>query len=276
MSVPMLSYTERSTPVHALSGTTKLIVFLLWSVLAMAGYDTRIMCVMTVMGFIIFKLARIRLGEIAFILKLLILFMTLNLVTIYLFSPEQGGVIYGTRHVLNEGWGRFTLTSEQLFYEFNVFLKYTTVLPLAIVLILTVHPSEFAASLNRIGVPYTIAYAVSLTFRYIPDVQREYEEISQAQQARGIELSRKETLMKRIKGSASILLPLIFSSIDRIDVVSRAMELRSFGKYHKRTWYSYRPFAKADILTLAASVVLFALGMWITFRDGERFWNPFL
>jgi energy-coupling factor transport system permease protein len=276
MSVPVLSYIGRSTPVHALSGTTKLIVFLLWSVLAMAGYDTRIMCVMTVIGFAIFILARIRLREIAFILKLLVLFMMLNLITIYLFSPEQGVIIYGTRHVLNEGWRRFTLTGEQLFYEFNVFLKYTTVLPLAIALVVTVHPSEFAASLNRAGVPYTIAYAVSLTFRYIPDVQREYEEISQAQQARGIELSRKETLIKRIKGSASILLPLIFSLIDRIDVVSRAMELRSFGKYNKRTWYSYRPFGKADILTLIVAVVLFALGMWITFRDGDRFWNPFL
>jgi energy-coupling factor transport system permease protein len=270
-----LSYIDRPSPVHALSGTTKLIVFLLWSVLAMAGYDTRIMCIMTVIALVIFTLARIRLGDLAFVLKFLAVFMILNLVTIYVFSPEQGVSIYGTRHVITEGRGRFTLTWEQLFYEFNVFLKYTTVLPLAILLIVTVHPSEFAASLNRIGVPYSIAYAVSLTFRYIPDVQRDYENISQAQQARGIELSRKQSPMKRFRGAAAILLPLIFTSIDRIDVVSRAMELRSFGKYKKRTWYSARPFGRTDILTLVIAVVLFILGMWITFRDGNRFWNPF-
>jgi energy-coupling factor transport system permease protein len=142
-------------------------------------------------------------------------------------------------------------------------------------LIVTVHPSEFAASLNRIGVPYSIAYAVSLTFRYIPDVQRDYENISQAQQARGIELSRKQSPMKRFRGAAAILLPLIFTSIDRIDVVSRAMELRSFGKYKRRTWYSARPFGRTDILTLIIAALLFILGMWITFRDGNRFWNPF-
>jgi energy-coupling factor transport system permease protein len=201
--------------------------------------------------------------------------MFLNLITIYLFSPEQGVIIYKTRHLIFSGWGRYTLTWEQLFYELNIFLKYTTILPMAVLLITTIHPSEFAASLNHIGVPYSIAYAVSLTFRYIPDVQRDYINISQAQQARGLELSRKQNLFKRIKGAAAILLPLIFSSIYRIDTVSRAMELRSFGKHKKRTWYNYRPFTKADIIVLLAAVVPFVLGMLITFKDGNRFWNPF-
>jgi energy-coupling factor transport system permease protein len=271
----MLSYIKRDTPVHALSGATKLIVFLLWSVLAMTGYDTRIMCVMSAAAVTVFIIANIKLREIGLIFKLFVVFMLLNLIMIYLFAPEQGVAIYGTRHLIHRGWGRFTLTEEQLFYELNVFLKYTTVLPLAILLIVTVHPSEFAASLNRVGVPYTIAYAVSLTFRYIPDVQRDYQTISQSQQARGIELSKKQSPLKRLKGAAAILLPLIFSSIDRIDTVSRAMELRSFGKYKKRTWYQYRPFSAGDIIVLIVSVLLFALGMWLTFRGGSRFYNPF-
>ena len=33
------------------------------------------------------------------------------------------------------------------------------------------HPTEFSASLNRLGVPYKIAYAVSLTLRYLPEVK---------------------------------------------------------------------------------------------------------
>jgi energy-coupling factor transport system permease protein len=53
------------------------------------------------------------------------------------------------------------------------------------------------------------------------------------------------------------------------------MELRSFGKYKKRTWYSYRPFTKADGAVAAVSLILFILGFWITFRNGSRFYNPF-
>jgi energy-coupling factor transport system permease protein len=271
----MLSFIDRPSPVHRLSGATKLIVFLLWSILSMAGYDTRIMVIMTVAAFIIFRIARIKMSDLSFIIKFMIVFMILNIIMIYIFSPEQGVIIYKTRNVIFNGWGRYTLTREQLFYEFNILLKYATILPMAMLLITTIHPSEFAASLNHIGVPYTIAYSVSLTFRYIPDVQRDFTNISQAQQARGLELSRKQNLFKRLKGAAAILLPLILSSIERIDTVSRAMELRSFGKHKKRTWYTYRPFTTADFIVLLSAVLLFTLGMWITFRDGDRFWNPF-
>jgi energy-coupling factor transport system permease protein len=53
------------------------------------------------------------------------------------------------------------------------------------------------------------------------------------------------------------------------------MELRGFGKHKKRTWYSARPFTTADIVTLVLAALLFAFGMWFTFRDGDRFYNPF-
>jgi energy-coupling factor transport system permease protein len=149
------------------------------------------------------------------------------------------------------------------------------IVPSALLLIVTTDPSEFASSLNKIGVPYSVAYAVSLSLRYIPDVQKDFENISHAQQARGVELSRKVSLARRIKGVSQILLPLVFSSLERIDVISRAMELRGFGKHKKRTWYSERPFTCTDALTLVIAALLFVFGIWFTFRDGNRFYNPF-
>lgn len=56
---------------------------------------------------------------------------------------------------------------------------------------MTTHPSQFAASLNQIGVPYKFAYSVSLTLRYIPDVQEEFFTIRKAQEARGLDLSQR-------------------------------------------------------------------------------------
>jgi len=271
----MLSYIDGASPVHALTGAAKLIVFLLWSVLAMVSFKTPILIALAVMGIVFFGISKIRFSAVAFILKLTALFLALNLAAIYLFSPEQGVKIFQTRHVILEGHGRFTLTAEQLFYEINIFLKYITIIPPAILLIVTTHPSEFAASLNRIGVPYTAAYAVSLTLRYIPDIQRDFEAISQSQQARGLELSRKASWLKRLKRMTPLLFPLIFSSLDRIDVISRAMELRGFGKNKQRSWYSARPFNRADKAALIISILLFAAGMWFTFRGASRFFNPF-
>jgi len=270
----MLSYIDGNSPLHRLTGAVKLIIFLLWSVLVMVSFKTPILLVLAGLGIVFFIISRVNFKDVSFILKMMALFLVLNLAAIYLFAPEQGVKIYQTRNVILEGTGRFTLTWEQLFYEFNIFLKYVTIIPPALLLIVTTHPSEFASSLNRIGVPYTAAYSVSLTLRYIPDVQRDFEAIYQAQQARGLELSRKASWFKRLKRIVPLLLPLIFSSLDRIDVISRAMELRGFGKYRKRTWYSTRPFSRADIVSLVISVLFFAAGIWFTFRRGDRFYNP--
>ena len=271
----MLSYIEEKSPVHSLCGATKLLVFLLWSILVMVSFHTPVLVALTPLGLVFFGVSKVRFSDVAFIFRMMALFLALNLVAVYLFSPEQGVKIYETRHVILDGKGRFTLTAEQLFYEFNIFLKYITIIPPAILLIVTTHPSEFAASLNRLGVPYTASYSVSLTLRYIPDVQRDYEAISQAQQARGLELSRKVSWVKRLKRTVPILLPLIFSSLDRIDVISRAMELRGFGKKAKRSWYSAKPFRGQDKFVLVSSVLLFAFSIWLTFSGGSRFFNPF-
>ena len=42
--------------------------------------------------------------------------------------------------------------------------------------IVTTNPSEFAASMNRVGICYNICYSVALALRYIPDVQDEIQE----------------------------------------------------------------------------------------------------
>ena len=271
----MLSYIESDSPVHSLSGAVKFVSFFLWSILAMTSFQTPILIFLAVLGLVFFRISKIHFTDISFIFIFMSVFLVMNLIAIYLFSPEEGVMIYGTRNVILEGRGRFTLTQEQLFYEFNIFLKYITVIPPAIMLIVTTHPSEFAASLNRIGIPYTASYAVSLTLRYIPDLQRDYEAISKSQQARGLELSGKASLIRRMKRTVPLLLPLIFSSLERIDIISRAMELRGFGKNKKRSWYRAKPFSRADKVILIISIILFILGMWFTFRSGSRFYNPF-
>ena len=124
---------------------------------------------------------------------------------------------------------------------------------------MTTHPSQFASSLNKIGVSYKVAYAVNLTMRYIPDIQEEFYAIRMSQEARGLELSKKGRLVDRIKGNLSLVIPLIFSSLERIDTISTAMELRRFGKNKKRT---YQPLKQMDYIVLI--IIFFLIGITIT------------
>jgi len=151
------------------------------------------------------------------------------------------------------------------------------VVPFGIIFLLTTDPSEFAASLNGVGIPYKVAYAVSLTLRYFPDIQRDYQNISQAQQARGLELSRKAKFMSRFKNSLLIIVPLIFSTLERIEYISNAMDLRGFGKLKTRTWYSKRKMTNSDYIAILVSLFVFTVSVLISvFINKSRFFNPFI
>ncbi len=274
-NVAGLGYIRRDSPIHRLTGASKLLMVALVSVAAMITYDTRFLLAVIVCSFTLFALSRIRLKELWVILTLIGAFMVLNNVFIFLFSPEEGVRIYGTRTEWFRLSSHYRVTREQLFYQLNVTIKYFSIMPLALIFFVTTEPSEFASSLNRVGVGYRVAYAVALALRYIPSIRREFHEISQAQQARGIDLSRKAKLSARIRGATAILFPLVFTSLDRIETISNAMELRSFGKNKKRTWYRERAFRRVDFVLVGISAALIAVAILMNIANKGRFFNPF-
>ncbi len=275
-SNPVMSYIPGKSVIHALTGTTKLVFFLLFTFSSMLTYDTRVLLGLMVISFSCFAVSHIKFKDVSFVFWFMVVFLALNNFFIFLFSPDQGTELYGTRVVLCHLFGPYDLTREQLFYHFNISLKYFVALPIALLFITATNPSEFASSLNAVGVSYRIGYSVALALRYIPDIQRDYRNISTAQQARGVELGKKVKLHKRVKNSISVLMPLIMSSLSRIEAISNAMELRGFGKEKKRTWYVQRKFSSRDYIAIAFGAVILTASLVITFHDGNRFWNPFV
>ncbi len=275
MNQQTLGYHPGNTFLHRLNATAKLLFLLLVTIATMTTYDTRFLAFVGIASMLLFKLGNIQWHQISFVVKFILFFSVLNILAIYLFEPEYGVSLYGTRHVIWEGWGRFTLTQEECFYLGNVALKYFSTIPLALTFLLTTNPSSFASSLSKLGVSYKISYAVALALRYIPDIQEDFFSISQAQQARGLEMSKKGKISQRIKGMSQILLPLIFSSLDRIETISTAMELRRFGQKKKRTWYVAEPFKASDYLVIVLGISLFGMTLLLFHLNGGRFYNPF-
>ena len=229
----ILGYQPGNSFIHALNATTKMIFLILVSIACMVTYDTRFLIAICILSLILLKIAGIKWKQVSFIVKFIIVFAIINILAVFIFQPTYGESLYHSRTVLINA-GYFTLTAQELFYLLNVSLKYICSIPLVLLFLLTTNPSQFAASLNKIGVSYKVSYAVSLALRYIPNIQESYWSISAAQQARGNELSKKASLGKRIHGTLNIVTPLIFSSLDRIDTISTAMQLRRFGSKKKR------------------------------------------
>ena len=276
MKLKLFSYNSLDTPIHRLSGLTKILSFLLLTFAVMFSYDARVITAVMVFSFIIFRMAKITWSQVRLMVIYVVIFILTNAVITYFFAPEYGTEIYGTRHELIKILGRYTVTQEQLLYQGTKLLKYASVIPFGIIFLLTTNPSEFAASLNRAGVHYKVAYPVSLTLRYFPEIQRNYRDISLAQQARGLEMSNKASLRSRFRNALVIIIPLIFTTIDRIDVITNAMDLRGFGKGRRRTWYSASKLKTEDYIALALSVIIFAATIYVSvFINQSRFWNPF-
>lgn len=273
--INLFNYIERPSPIHRLTGACKLVALITWSVAAMTSFHTPLLIAMTLASFVLFKVAKLKIKDISFVLCLMGIYIVLNNVLIYLFSPIHGTGIYDSYTLLFKIAGPYVVTAEQLFYHLNVILKTVSTIPIVLLFVCTTNPSEFAASLSKIGVSYRIGYAVALALRYIPDIQREYRDISLAQQARGTEMSKKASLVKRLKAASTILIPLILSSMERIETISNAMELRGFGKNKKRTWYTGRKFAVADIVAMVICVLLMITSLLITSFNG-RYFNPFI
>ena len=272
----VFNYIDRDSIVHHMTGASKLAFLLLWTLAAMLTFNTPFLILLTVVGFLLFPLSKISPSDVKGLLIFLLGFMVLNNILIYLFSPQHGVSLYGTEHLLFQFTSHYTVTQEQLLYQANVMLKYTATIPLILVFVSSTNPSELAASLNRIGVSYKISYALALALRYIPDLVDEYRDVSRAQQARGIEMSDKENLINRIKSAAQIVMPLILSSVDRIDTITNAMELRKFGLHKKRTWVMGRKYEAVDIAAIVIGVLLMVYSIVFMIMNGGRYWNPFV
>ena len=179
--INLFNYIDRPSPIHRLTGASKLVCLVAWSIAAMTSFYTPLLVALTIASFALFRLARLRVKDISFMLGMMVVYILMNNLLIFLFSPGHGAQIYGTQTVLFKIAGPYTVTAEQLFYHLNVILKNACTVPIVLLFVCTTNPSEFAASLNRIGVNYRISYAVALALRYIPDIQREYHDIALAQ-----------------------------------------------------------------------------------------------
>ncbi len=62
----MLTYIKKNSPIDKLTGATKLICFIFWTLAAMLTYDTRVLIGMLIFSLIIFKVSKIEFKEVSF------------------------------------------------------------------------------------------------------------------------------------------------------------------------------------------------------------------
>ena len=80
--INIFNYIDRPSPIHRLTGATKLVCLLLWSLASMVTYDTRILALMPVAALILFGVSKIKFSDIKAVFWVTFVFMVLNNVTV--------------------------------------------------------------------------------------------------------------------------------------------------------------------------------------------------
>ncbi|NIY92983.1 energy-coupling factor transporter transmembrane component T family protein [Vibrio diazotrophicus] len=270
-----INYVDTQSSLHELNGITKFLLFIAWVTVVLTTFDLRIIVTMILIGLFLLNKTNVPFKVYKPLLIGTASVLTLNALFMFILAPQQGSEFIGTVTPFVELPANYSLTQETLFYLVTVTLKYFSMFPIALVFVFTTHPTEFAASLNRLGVPYKIAYAVSLTLRYLPEVKKDFVNIMHAQQARGVDLSKKAPFFTRMTNVAKVLGPLIFSSLDRADKISNAMTLRGFGRHNTRTWYSQKPLHRKDKAVMLVACFVSVAAVAKRLIEDELFWYPF-
>ncbi|MGL5578283.1 MAG: energy-coupling factor transporter transmembrane component T family protein [Fusobacteriaceae bacterium] len=257
MSRSGMLYIDRKSPIHKLDGSIKFLLMILWIGGVFLFNDFRIFLGFFLLGITLLKIGKIKWNEIKPLFLFILFFTLMNSFFLMLITPEHGNFLTGSEKVIMSILGR-KITLETLWFTATLSMKYLAVFPIMVLFIFTTHPTKFASSLNRIGVSYKVAYAINIALRYIPDVRDEFLIIMKAQEARGVAFRKGDAdLITRLKNYKNIVVPLVISSLNRIDVVSNAMNLRGFGIEKTRTWYGDKKYEGRDLFVLIVSVVLF-------------------
>ena len=83
----MLEYSEINSPIHKLTGATKLICLVIWALASMVTYDTRILVVMVICSIAIFKISKVEFKTVSFVFYLILVYLLIK-VPINILSPD--------------------------------------------------------------------------------------------------------------------------------------------------------------------------------------------
>lgn len=269
------------TFLHKLTGKTKTRLFAVLIVYTVMTFDFRLLTPLLILGF--FALCTLKPPW--KVLKWIIIFVffsnVLNMILYWAADPNIGEHYCNSSTVLFAFNSRFIVPKESLWYLCVRMIKMMATFFISLTYVLSVTPSEVAAGLYSMHVPYKVCSIVSLAFRYIPDIARDYQNIKTSMQCRGVELDAKKAgLGVRMKQTILILIPLIISSFDRIGNIANAMDLRGFGKMKKRSYYAEHEDVAGDKIFCVIYCAIGIFCIWyiisgIIWPRATRMWYPF-
>lgn len=266
-------YVPQTSPIHGLNPLTKS-VFLgvvgLLSFILPRPYELVVLLAVVVTAAWVAQVFRpwVRFMRLAMLPALVITVVNV------LMSPYHGNHMVFASYsgseavLLHYEWGvlSVTVTAFGLQKGSLLGLRWLSLIAPAGVFVYTTKAEDFAATLARLRVPYTIAFAIGAALRLIPTLIEDAQTVLAAQRARGLDWDRP--LIGRARALPTLVFPLIACAIRRAMEMAAAMEVRAYGATRARTLCYPARLARKDMYGLSVAGLLLALG--VVSRVGMR------
>jgi energy-coupling factor transport system permease protein len=226
---------------------------------AIQVWDIRLMVVLTAIGFGWYRAARIPFTAVR--RQWLFAIGFVSLIVIFNLIVASGRVqrlptgwtehIYGYIPVLGT-----PVSAESVMYAATQWARFMGMIAIGFPVAFSIDPSAFGATFARLGVPYRFAFAIDLTWRFIPSFAADFRTTLDAQRVRGMDLGTAgRGPLSRLRHQVPVVVPTVVNAIAGAEDTIDAMDLRAFGT-GPRTWFYELGFDQTDRLVLAAFVAL--------------------
>jgi energy-coupling factor transport system permease protein len=134
--------------------------------------------------------------------------------------------------------GPLHFTREALLYGAGMGIRLNLMLFCGLIFLASTRIEDFTAGLSIMGVPFSLSFALSLSFRLVPIFSESAQTIMQAQKCRGLSLESKGPI-KRLMSYIPLLVPIFASALRRTDQLAVALESKGFGSKTRTTYRAY-------------------------------------
>ena len=141
-------------------------------------------------------------------------------------------------------------------------LRFTLVVSAFTIFFATTSPEEFRLALERLGLPYSYAFSLSLAFLSVSMMVEEWHNILEAQRSRGawLEIKGLRRIGDQLNNVIALGVPAVVLTVKRAWTFTEAAHTRGFDSPHRRP-YRALAMSRADwalsLGTLAAIVLIF-------------------
>lgn len=241
-------YAPGDSWLHRLDGRVKLLLAVCLMVVLLATSNLFVVLGALVAVHLMLASARVPVARLVWAWRMMIPVLVMIVVLWPLFSPGAPGAVL-------VALGPVRVTTQALLTGVMMALRITGMGFACFTMLFTTDQTAIVRAMVQLGLPYRFGLMVASALRYLPTFFSLIDTVTDAQRARGLELSGRN-LFRRMSQYLPILVAVVISSLKMSDNLSNALESRAFGvRGRQRTYLHEARLAPVDVLVGGVLVV---------------------